>query len=565
MDLSKGTIAEPEESGRSGAVVGTSTGTSSAAAAATAATTSNNNIDAVEESAPTAANGADSAGSVQQRSSGEDVSAAQATAGTSAAAAGRKSRKKAKQPYKCNIKGCRLGAIQTQMEACCASELDGEQKCSRMIHYQCWLNIVVKNSKGKISHTDLVGEMDGKGFCTQKCYHSYLKDGAGGMMWSNDGKNGKNDPNCSENLLVKLCLSDQKLWEHYKDPCPMTKNDVCQEFADTINAHGVRIHRTAHQVRGKIDAIEAQMKQAIDFADTETGMGLELTDPDEWEHAIQLKCRFYHTLYPVWIDRAGMKPLQTTEDMLNYNSDDSSEAEFSVRDEEMSSSDDDDSDEDASSSQQKKKEKEVTDLCSTSDDDDEEEEEEEGKDKSSAATSSVQKKKKAGKQRIQEKEATYLTMSDDDEEEKEGSSAATSAQKKKSVKQQQQKKKSRKGKTKTKKERKTKTKRNTPTTDDLLRKLVEMKTEAMEAKGKKRKEREELEEAKRKRAKFEDYDLNDFEQYLELSDKFKKLCDCVGGDKVQVCMQFPKFAETNLLTDEEKHEFHERQQRQNML
>ena len=100
--------------------------------------------------------------------------------------------------------------------------------------------------------------------------------------------------------------------------------------------------------------------------------------------------------------------------------------------------------------------------------------------------------------------------------------------------------------------------------DNLLRKLLEMQTEEMEDKKKKRKEREKLEQAKRKRTKFEDYDLNDVEQYLELADKFKTLCDRVGGDKVQVCMQFPKFAETYLLTDEEKHEFHERQQRQNM-
>ena len=544
----------------------------SAAAASTAAATSNNNTDAdadadaVEKAAPTAANGAaDSACSLQQCSSGEYVSAAQptqSTAGTSAAAAAAggksRSRKKSKHLYKCNIKGCKLGENQTPMDACSASELEGKHKCTKAIHYQCWTHIVAKN---KVEPAELVGDMGGKGFCTIKCYRAYVQEGAGGMMWNNDGKNGKNDPNCSENLLVKLCLTNPQLWQRYKNPYPKTKNDICQEFADMINAKGVRVKRTAHQVRGKIDDLEAKFRNALDFADTQTGIGLQENDPDNWEHAILLRCKFYHELHPVWIDRASMRPLMTTEDMLNYNSDDSS----------LNSSDDDDSDDDASSSpQQKKKGKQndITDLCfsgDNEDDDNDDEEEEDGKDQSGAAMS-VQKKK-AGKKSGEGNETTDLTMSDD-EEGNERSSAAASAQKKKPGR----KKKSSEGKTKTTKKKTKKTpkpkpppKPKTPTTDDLLRKLVELKTEQMEAKKKKRKQREAREEARRKRVRVEDFDLTNFQEYMELTRKFKQLCDCVGGDKVQVCMQFPKFAETNLLTDEEKREFRERQQQQNLV
>ena len=120
--------------------------------------------------------------------------------------------------------------------------------------------------------------------------------------------------------------------------------------------------------------------------------------------------------------------------------------------------------------------------------------------------------------------------------------------------------KSMKGKTE-KKKTKTSPKANWRKTDEILQKLlVLMKLEMIE-KREKRKEREKREKRKEreKRKRVEDYDLTDFEQWLELSEKFNRICAAVGGSKVRAALQFPKFAETNLLSAEEKQEFREQQ------
>ncbi len=70
-----------------------------------------------------------------------------------------------------------------------------------------------------------------------------------------------------------------------------------------------------------------------------------------------------------------------------------------------------------------------------------------------------------------------------------------------------------------------------------------------------KKRKHEREEEKHKRRKLEEYDLTDPEQYLEFAAKFEAIKQTVGGDPVRAALQFPRFAETTLLTEEEKREF----------
>ena len=251
----------------------------------------------------------------------EATPAAQPTASATVAA----TRGAHNDDYRCSIKGCKLGKHPIQMDTCSANELDGKQKCDRQVHYECYRQLVIKKSNWENSPTD-PDEDANLCFCTITCSRNYKKANAGGKHWNNDGKGGKDDQNCSENLLVRLFLSDQEKYNAYRDPFPNTKKDVCEKWAEVINSHGVRHPRTGKDVQNKINTIESQMRAAADFAVTSTGQGLQENEPESFERAILARCKFWNALRPVFIERASIKPLATTDDILgDSNSDDSSD------------------------------------------------------------------------------------------------------------------------------------------------------------------------------------------------------------------------------------------------
>eukprot|EP00985_Skeletonema_marinoi_P020522 scaffold12225_cov122-Skeletonema_marinoi.AAC.1 len=98
--------------------------------------------------------------------------------------------------------------------------------------------------------------------------------------------------------------------------------------------------------------------------------------------------------------------------------------------------------------------------------------------------------------------------------------------------------------------------------DEQLEGLLSLKLEEMKYKKRKheREERKhEREEEQNKRRKLEDYDLTDAEQWMEFAARFEAIKETVGGDPVRAALQFPRFAETTLLTADEKKEFHNQQ------
>ena len=87
--------------------------------------------------------------------------------------------------------------------------------------------------------------------------------------------------------------------------------------------------RTAKHVQNKIATIESQMRQAVDFAFSATCKGLQEDDPATFEKAILLKCKFWNELSPVFMERAIIKSLLTTEDILGNGSPNDSSDECS--------------------------------------------------------------------------------------------------------------------------------------------------------------------------------------------------------------------------------------------
>ena len=60
------------------------------------------------------------------------------------------------------------------------------------------------------------------------------------------------------------------------------------------------------------------------------------------------------------------------------------------------------------------------------------------------------------------------------------------------------------------------------------------------------------EEERSKRRRLEDYDLDDCDQWIEFAGRFEAIKATMGGCAVRTAVQFPRFAQTSLLTAEEK-------------
>lgn len=146
---------------------------------------------------------------------------------------------------------------------------------------------------------------------------------------------------------------------------------------------------------------------------------------------------------------------------------------------------------------------------------------------------------------------------DEDEEQQQGSSALP-RQKPPLNRQKTTKKINRKRKDKTKSQA---SKRKAPPQKKFERdlgRLIAYKINDMEYK--KRKHDLEEEGNRRKRMKMSELDLTDFEDWMEFAKRFNDVKETVGGSAVHAALQFPEFAETNLLTEEEKIEFDKLQQ-----
>jgi len=387
------------------------------------------------------------------------------------------------------------------MNICAANELTGKKQCERTVHVPCFEHLVVKNSNGKIPPVSPEGDMAGKVFCTTGCYQNYIKANAVGYGWGNDGKNGALD--CSEVLLVNRFLSDEGEFSNYRSPPNgQTKLDVCNRWANTINGCGVMKHRSGKDVQNKVTAIEAQMRLAQDFSETSTGQGLQDGSTlGSWDEAVKQKCKYWFLLQPVFGQRAGMKPMVTTEDMLKTLDDDDSDVSsvnfgndngggFTSSSGFMSSDDEDSSVVEVHAHKKQKKGRNP----------EGEREEETKKKKTTTTTKTPKKMKKTNKKGGGS-----------------GDKKQTSAQ----------------------------AQRNT---DEQLAILVALKV--ADAQYKNRMRKRELERSTRRR--LEDYDLTDCEQWIEFAERFETIKATMGGCAVRTAVQFPLFAETSLLTAEEK-------------
>ena len=151
------------------------------------------------------------------------------------------------------------------------------------------------------------------------------------QSWCTDGRNGPVDPQSSEWILLDLLLvpgNYMNKW-HGKNNGGQ-KKQATADIARLINDAGVRVMHDAKQVQNKVQHFEQQFRVAYNFANTETGQGLQSNDKNSFDDAVRGLCTQYFDLFDVFHDRASSKPsyqnlagLSSSEEDVHKNKDDS--------------------------------------------------------------------------------------------------------------------------------------------------------------------------------------------------------------------------------------------------
>jgi len=224
---------------------------------------------------------------------------------------------------KCHIKTCTEN-VDTPLLSC------ANTKCSRFLHQSCFRDCVLSKHLNA-----LTGFEDGcKVVCTKTCFTKHESQQRGEakkklaaekkasvpepakIAWNKDGKNGSDDPNHSEKLLVAW-MQDGNNWANFRggNQQGKTKKQYCKEIAKIINDSGVRQVRSPKDVENKINTIQNQFKIAFDWSQN-TGAGLKADDDFVgFEDGCKKRCKYWDELIEVMGSRAASRPGFSTDDM----------------------------------------------------------------------------------------------------------------------------------------------------------------------------------------------------------------------------------------------------------
>ena len=193
--------------------------------------------------------------------------------------------------------------------------------CTREFHLSCFHERFKKETWPKLQ--------DGQIVCTKACYNKLANPPR--FNWTNDGKNGPDDPQSSEEILLDWLLFPGNYANKWrgKDNKGRNKKQVALEIAQLINDAGVVVQRDDRQVRNKIQHLERQFREAFDFANTETGAGLLENNRGAFDDAVLQKCSHYFDLLETFSDRASSKPKATNLDISVASSDSMNDSELS--------------------------------------------------------------------------------------------------------------------------------------------------------------------------------------------------------------------------------------------
>lgn len=216
---------------------------------------------------------------------------------------------------RCSSRTC-PGRVSTESMLPCQNS-----SCAKVFHLQCF--------KGRFQAETLPKLRENQVVCTKACYNRLANPPR--LNWTNDGKNGPDDPQSSERILLDWLMFPGNYNDKWrgKGNKGQKKKQVAMEIAQVINDAGVLVKRDDRQVRNKIQHLERQFRDAYDFANTETGAGLLKEDQVVFDDAVMQKCSNYYDLLDIFSDRASSKPRATNMDNSLASSESDSVSVFS--------------------------------------------------------------------------------------------------------------------------------------------------------------------------------------------------------------------------------------------
>ena len=221
----------------------------------------------------------------------------------------------ANPPLQQVVKCCKHSCIFRSRRGTVARYVCWVDKCNKEIHFECYRKLVL--GKNKLPHffgDDVPGIQVA---CCKKHYDTAVKTISSdnedqsnkNLAWNEDGKLGKNDPNSSENFLIKW-LSDSQNFQKYKgdDKTGKSKIAICAELLDILELRGVRKKRDPRALMQKIANMQLTWKSADDWAH-QTGVGVKQREGYlSFRQKVMERCYYYFEWEPVMKDRAGTRP-----------------------------------------------------------------------------------------------------------------------------------------------------------------------------------------------------------------------------------------------------------------
>lgn len=208
--------------------------------------------------------------------------------------------------------------------------------CGRSYHQSC---LTMFLQKVKWCDTSLLPASHA--VCSKTCYTKFISSTSRKRTWTNDGAGGVDDPNTSEKILLDWLTTEGNYSNKWrgKNNNGKKKKHVAAEIALLMNAANVTVKRDYKQVMNKIAHIEKSFRTAHDFANTETGQGLQENEKGEFDDAVLKKCQYYFDLLEVFGDRASAKPKVTSADNLDSSEGDDDDSSDDESEEELNDDD----------------------------------------------------------------------------------------------------------------------------------------------------------------------------------------------------------------------------------
>ena len=224
---------------------------------------------------------------------------------------GEKSPPKERTPMKCQVPGC---PKRDAFERTCSNPT-----CKKKLHLDCYTSLVVEKHKVE-PLADPINDVPLYA-CSKTCYNKvnklFMDQPTTKVPWNKDGKNGHEDPNHSEKIILDWLVKEGNyIAFRGKDNKGTRKQDYAKHISSLIKDAGCRVDRTPAAVLSKINGYQDSFRRANDWANN-TGQGVLETDGrSSFEEAIKKRCPFYFLLEPVMKDRASSRPAVTTGNLM---------------------------------------------------------------------------------------------------------------------------------------------------------------------------------------------------------------------------------------------------------